>query len=129
MSLRSTPTSVGLQLSVRPVRVEANPVGSETIYSITVPACRYGLAVYCPRARFACGGSVLQISAEETVVSGASTQTVFDCEYRLLGIEQLLVSVRITPGALRAMTPRQLTRALQPPLRDVREAVLLGLGQ
>jgi hypothetical protein len=75
------------------------------------------------------GGSLLQISAEEMLVSGASTQTVFDCADPLLGIELLLVSVRITPGALRAMTPRQLTRALQHPLRDVREAVLLGLGQ
>lgn len=72
------------------------------------------------------------MSGQRRVEGGASLE-VSACDpdfvYPLDRVNLVLVSVSIVPAALSKVTRHELVHAFQHPLRDVREAVLLALGQ
>jgi hypothetical protein len=108
--------------------MEAMDTGKNVCW-VTAPTCRYGSAVYQAQMRFALGGSILEIDAEERIAGGACTECVLDIEYPLQRVDLFLTSVWLSPGALSGMTPDELAEAFQHPVRDIHEAVLLALGR
>ena len=124
------PDSVGLQPSVLPSAITMDAEDERRcVCWITAPTCRYGRAVYRGELRFALGSSTLEVVSEEAVAGGSTVACKLDIVYPLDRVDLVLVSVSIAPAALSKVTRDELVDALQHPLRDVREAVLLALGQ